>query len=239
MQMIHDYFPSKLALGKQFYNRHEERKLLKANISKVRHTVLVSPRRYGKSSLVHQVVSELDLPKAAIDLFLAHDDKAITRRILQGISDALSQIIPPSEKLLNSIQKIFRNFKVTLSAKYFNIEAAYSGGVFDAVDQIFEALQGLAHIANEHKKVVIFFIDEFQDIANAESAKSIQGAIRHVAQETSDIMFIFSGSNRHLLLELFDDKSMPLYMLCDKLHLERMTSFDYLPYIQTADRFVQ
>lgn len=229
-----DYFPLKLALGDRFYNRKKELVFLKNNIAKCRHTVLVSPRRYGKSSLVHQAVAEAKIPFASIDLFLAHDDQTITRRILQGVADVITQIIPANEKFLILLQKIFRNFKVTLGAKYFNLEVSYDKGVHDTVDQIFSALQALAKLAKDKNKLVLFFIDEFQDIANADNAKAIQGAIRHVAQETADIIFIFSGSNRHLLLELFDDKSMPLYMLCDKLNLQRMSSQDYEPYIQKA-----
>lgn len=229
-----DYFPSKLAQGDRFCNRKTEKKFLKDNISKCRPTVLVSPRRYGKSSLVHRVAAELNMPFTSIDLFLANDDRAITRRILQGISEAVTQIMPVSEKFLAGLQKIFRHFKVTLAAKCFSVEASYHAEVFDAVDQVFNALQSLATLARDKKKSILFFIDEFQDIANADNAKSIQGAIRHVAQETSNIIFVFSGSNRSLLLELFDDKSMPLYMLCDKLNLQRISSKDYWSYVQSA-----
>lgn len=229
-----DYFPAKLAHGPRFCNRHAERTLLKQYIHDGRHTVLVSPRRYGKSSLVHQVVSELSFPCASIDLFLAHDDKATVKRLLKGVSDAVSQILPPNSKFLDTVQGLFRQFRVSISARCFNIEASFDAIAFDATDQLFNALQALDDLAKRKKKHVIFFIDEFQDITSAESAKSLQGAIRHIAQKTSNLVFIFSGSNRHLLLELFDDKSMPIYMLCDKLHLQRMASADYLPHIQKA-----
>ena len=229
-----DYFPSKLAIGTQFCNRKSEQQLLKDNIKKGRHTVLLSPRRYGKSSLATKVVSEIKLPFVSIDLFLANTDEAITKRMMQGIAAAVSQLLPPTEKLLDVVQKAFRHFKVSLSAKYFNIEATFEGGMSSSVDQIFNALEGLAQLAKLKQKRVVFFIDEFQDIAQSENSKAIQGAIRHVAQATSDIVFIFSGSNRHLLAELFDDKSMPLYMLCDKIHLERMGSNHYLPHLDKA-----
>lgn len=229
-----DYFPSKLALGDRFCNRTSERKLMTGNIAKGRHMVLISPRRYGKSSLAHKVVSELKIPCTSIDLFLAHDDAAVTKRILQGTAEIVSTILPLNEKFLGIVQKMFQNFKVTLAAKSFNIEATYSAGVFDPTDQVFSALRTLAKLVADKKKQVLFFIDEFQDIASAQSAKSIQGAIRHVAQETSNIIFVFSGSNRHLLLELFDDKSMPLYMLCDKLNLQRIASKHYWSYVQSA-----
>ncbi len=49
-----DYFPSKLATGKAFCNRINELTQLRMNINKSRHTVIYSPRRYGKSSLVNK-----------------------------------------------------------------------------------------------------------------------------------------------------------------------------------------
>ena len=176
------------------------------------------------------------MPVVSVDLFLAYDDKVITKRILQGISEAVSQILPVTQKLLAFVQRIFHHFRVTLSAQYFNIEVSYDPKVFDPVDLIFNALEALAKLAKDKKKQVLFFIDEFQEITQTESSRAIQGALRHVAQETSDLIFVFSGSHRHLLLTLFDDKALPFYMLCDKMHIKRMSSKDYAPYIQKAAR---
>lgn len=228
-----DYFPSKLAKAPRFCNRKEERKLLSNNIQLGRHTVLVSPRRYGKSSLVHQVVLDMRLPCAAIDLFLAHDSKAITKRMLNGISSVISHIMPLSQKALTITQSFFSHFKVVIEASGFSLQFAQNSG-FDPVEQIFDSLKSLAKLAESRQKKVLLFLDEFQDIANADNSKSIQGAIRNIAQDTSNLIFVFSGSTRHLLLELFDDKNKPLYMLCDKILLDRMSSEDYKPYIQDA-----
>lgn len=229
---MRDPFPSKLALGSQFCNREEERLFLKANIEKCRHTVVVAPRRYGKSSLILKVIQETKAPFASVDLFLAHDDKAVTKRLLVGIAQAVSHLMPLNQKVLSKLQGFFSKFRISLSAGGFVLDAASETGVFDSVDQIFSALEGLANLAKEEGKQLVFFIDEFQDMREAASSKAIQGAIRHVAQETSNIIFIFSGSNRRLLLELFDDKSKPLYMLCDMLYLERILSKDYWPHLQ-------
>ena len=226
-----DYFPSKLAMGKAFCNRINELKQLNTNIKKSRHTVIYSPRRYGKSSLVNKIVTDLNLPYATIDLFLAHDDRMITKRIMIGISGIISQILTPSEKILKKVQDHFRNFKVTLGSKGFYIENSFTANAYDTVDQIHEALNILDSIAIEKNCKVIIFFDEFQDIINSESSKSIQGAIRNIAQSTNNIVFIFSGSYQHMLAELFDDKSKPLYMLCDKIYLERIFAIEYKKHI--------
>lgn len=230
--MSHDYFPSKLALGAQFCNRVVEKAALHNNIAQGRHTVLIAPRRYGKSSLVLKVADESALPLVSIDLFLAHDDNAVTKRILAGIGQGISQIMPLEQKVLMKLQSIFNHFRISLTAGGFAIDASAAIGDTDFVDQIFSALKGLAKLVSQQKKKLVVFIDEFQDIREANNAKSIQGAIRHVAQETDVIIFIFSGSNRRLLMELFDDKSKPLYMLCELFRLERIASKDYLPHIQ-------
>ncbi len=226
-----DYFPSKLATGKAFCNRINESKQLNTNINKCRHTVIYSPRRYGKSSLVNKVVTDLNLPCVSIDLFLAHDDRMITKRIMVGISSIISQILTPSEKLLKKVQEHFRNFKVTMGTKGFYIENSFTANSYDIVDQIHEALTILNEITIEKTCKVIIFLDEFQDIINSESSKSIQGAIRNIAQNTNNIVFIFSGSYQHMLAELFDDKSKPLYMLCDKMYLDRIFGIEYKKHI--------
>ena len=224
---ITDYFPTKLATGKAFCNRQNEIKFINENINKCRHIVIYSPRRYGKSSLVNKIVTDQKLTHAVIDLFLAHDDRMITKRIMIGISHIISQILSPTEKALKKVQDNFRNFKVSLNIYGFSIESSFVANALDRVDQIYEALTILNLIAKEKNEKVIIFFDEFQDIVNSESSKSIQGAIRNVAQSTNNIVFVFSGSYQHMLAELFDDKSKPLYMLCDKIYLERIFSNEY------------
>jgi len=227
-----DHFPLNIATGDQFRNRSDEKALLNRNIGLVRHTVLLAPRRYGKSSLVYKVAEESKAPFAVVDLFLAHDDQTITKRILVGVSTLVSKITPASSKALNSIQKYFTNFKVSFSAHDFQIALTHESGVTHSVDHIFDALKNLSQLATVKKQKIILFIDEFQDIAQAESAKSIQGAIRHVAQSATHLVFIFSGSTRHLLLELFNDSKKPLYKLCDKIIIERISADHYMSYLQ-------
>lgn len=227
-----DHFPLKVASGNQFLNRTEEKALLNRNIGLVRHTVLLAPRRYGKSSLVYKVAEENKAPFAVVDLFLAHDDQAVTKRILQGVSNLVSQITPMTTKALQSVQKYFTNFKISFSAHGFQITLAHESGVVNSADQIVDALDNLSALAMAKKQKIILFIDEFQDIIQVPNAKSIEGAIRHVAQSTQFLVFIFSGSTRNLLLELFDDSKKPLYKLCDKMIIDRISSDHYIPYLQ-------
>ena len=230
-----DYFPLRLATGNRFCNRQQEQAELKRNVELARHTVLVSPRRYGKSSLVHKIIKDMKIPAAYIDFFMAHDDKTITLRVLTGIASVLSQIMPLTQKTISTLEKYFTRLKLALTVKGIGFSLSYNNErEFDAAAQIHEALKGLAAVAKKQNKKVVIFIDEFQDIINAENSQSIQGALRNIAQEHNEIIFIFSGSSRRLLLDIFDDSKKPFYMLCDKMILNRMTSDHYYPYIQKA-----
>src|SRR3989338_5032371 len=120
-----DHFPLRIATGEQFRNRLDEKALLNRNIDLTRHTVLLAPRRYGKSSLVYKVAEESKAPFAVIDLFLAHDEQAMTKRRVLGISQIVSRITPITTKALHSIQKHFNNFKVNFSTHEFQISVAH------------------------------------------------------------------------------------------------------------------
>ncbi len=185
--------------------------------------------------IVHKVLTDMHAPAAYIDFFMAHDDASIASRILTGVGNALAQIMPMTQKTLQVLQKTFSHLKLAMTVAGIEFSASYHNRqTLDATAQIYEALQGLALIAAQKKKQVVLFIDEFQDIINAEHAQTIQGALRSIAQEYAQIVFIFSGSSRHLLLDIFDDRKKPFYMLCDKIELERMSSEHYFNYIQSV-----
>lgn len=228
-----ELFPLRVAT-ERFCNRIEERALLKRTITEKRPTVLISPRRYGKSSLALKVIEELALPFVEIDLLTAYDDDTICRRIIDGVAKVLSQILPLNLKTLQAIEKVIKGAKVSLN--YHGIELGFASQHVraDLIQQMMDALEGLEAIASKSKKPVVFFIDEFQRVAETPKGAAIQGAVRHVAQKTKWISFLFSGSSRHLLSKIFEDSSLPLYMMCDKLLLERIHREDYVPYIQEA-----
>ena len=97
---------------------------------------------------------------------------------------------------------------------------------------ILSSLKKLDEILQSKNKTAIFFIDEFQRLPQISESSTIEGALRHIAQSSKNIMFIFSGSNRHLLSAMFDDKNKPLYKLCDRMILDRIEQKKYIPFIQ-------
>jgi|LauGreDrversion4_2_1035121.scaffolds.fasta_scaffold132383_3 AAA+ ATPase superfamily predicted ATPase len=234
-----DYFPVTLAKEESFCNRVAERQELLSNILKCKHTVLASPRRYGKTSLVYQVITENNIPCAKIDLFMAVDDASICKFITDAVEQAIKQIIPFSTQVSNKILKIFHAFDV--SVKLGNKEYGLSFKKQISTQQmneiyvayIYEALKSLSELAKLEQKTIVVFIDEFQEIIAGDSCNAIMGAIRNVAQESEFLAFIFSGSKRHLLSTLFNENRKPLYMMCSNLTLERIKVKEYREHLNS------
>lgn len=96
-------FPIGIATGEAFCNRDNERKILKDNINANRHTVLLAPRRYGKTSLVSEVIEQLSYPSCNMDFLLAADARAVEAVILEKIGELLQSILPQTKKPMKKI----------------------------------------------------------------------------------------------------------------------------------------
>jgi AAA+ ATPase superfamily predicted ATPase len=226
-------FPRSIAIGKAFFNRKKEKKKLKNNILANRHTLLTSPRRYGKTSLIWEVIRNLKYPDCKIDFFAVTDEISVRDAIFDGIGYGLPKLLPRGKLLLErlSMQLKRLNPKIEISLLGQKISFIAEKSVPLSIKDI---LLGLDALAVQHNKKVVVLIDEFQQLATLKNASIIEGAIRHAVQQSQNICYLFSGSNRHLLSSIFDDPSRPFYHLCDRINIERITQEDYIPYLQEA-----
>lgn len=226
------YFPLGLAEGESFCNRIQERKKLQNNIHNNINTVIVSPRRFGKSSLILYVLNEIKIPYGRVDLFVALDEATVAREIIDGVNGLLNLVIGKPEQIISSMKEILKNIstKWSIGTDGVSVELTRKEKKDNAL-AVRDALIILDEILKKQNKKAVFFIDEFQEIAVVAEAKGIEGAIRIVAEKSRNLVFIFSGSNRHALSSMFDDRSRPLYMLCDQITLGRISKEDYINFI--------
>jgi uncharacterized protein len=230
-------FPLGIAVGENFCNRKEERARLAKNIKSGQHSLITSPRRYGKTSLVFYTINELGIPFGEADLFVSIDVKRIEQNILSGVKQTITKVSKLTEQTLNIIREYFKN----KNAQWFigthgvNITLIPAPNT-DHITNIIEALQALENLLHKQNKRAVLFLDEIQEMGEVAEGKGIEGAIRHVAQQTKHLAFVFSGSNRHLLSKMFYDKSRPLYKLCDRIVLERINTSEYTKHLNEFAR---
>lgn len=232
MSTYTNYFPLGIAKGDAFCNRVSERKQLVSNVQKNKHSIVISTRRYGKSSLVLYSLEESKLSYERVDLFVAVSIKTIQDQILKGVKNLITKVSTAPEQAVGFIKNYIKSLKSKwiVGTDGINIELIPEENGDPAII-IMEALKMLENVLSKKGKKAVFFIDEFQEIGVLANTSGIEGAIRHVAQESENLCFIFSGSNRHILANMFDDKSSPLYMLCDRVTIDRIKEKDYIDYL--------
>jgi len=81
---------------------------------------------------------------------------------------------------------------------------------------------------------ILFEMDEFQQIGSLDTGHAIEAQIRDAVQYARATTYIFLGSNRHLLEQMFSDKSRPFYNLCRIIRLERIDASHYRMHLQDA-----
>ena len=230
-----DFFPLGIAAGQAFCNRQDETNLLLNNIKNCKHTLLMAPRRYGKSSLALHAISLSGFPAVEIDFYMARSEQVIERYILNGVIDLIGKALGPVDKLIASIKKSVKTLKPKLNIGNNNFSLELTAEInSDPATNVKEALLLLERLLSEQNKHAVLLLDEFQNVGVIAKGMGIEGAIRHVAQKTKHLMLIFSGSNRKLLQTMFDDDMRPLYKLCWKLILNRISAEHYKKHLLKA-----
>ncbi len=229
-----DYFPLTTAYGEAFCNRKEEVAHLTKNIEMVRPTLIMSPRRYGKTSLALRTFKLSKHIYSYIDFYKELSAEDIENAIMNGVGQLLGKIESKPKQLMRLASEFFSDMHVNLSIKKVEVSVEINGRKKKTADNIQDALESLHALAKKKKLLVVFFIDEFQKLAEITEDHSIEAAIRSVAQTSKNIAFVFSGSNRHLIRDMFYDSNRPFYKMCDIMKLDRIGKEHYFPYIQHA-----
>jgi len=237
--MSKTFFPLTIATGDNFCNREKIRMQIKNNIEQIQPTLLSAPRRYGKTSLVEQVL-QYDIPRSclknhfshSIELLMAHDLESVQSIILSGIGRLAGDILPFHKSAMIKLQGYFSAMRPEYTMDIKGPRVALSPKV--SLQSITEGLMRLDQMAQKENVTVTLAMDEFQQIATVKQHAEIEAAIRAAVQRSTRVSYIFTGSNRHLLDIMFENASRPFFGQCERISLERISEDKYRPFILTA-----
>ncbi len=226
-------FPLGKAYGDAFCNREQETQRLLGNLQQGKHTLIIAPRRYGKSSLAERAIEQSLLPSVKINFHLCTSEAEVSQLVLDSVIKLIGKSIGNIEKLMSSVKKYISNLEPLLSfgGDQVKLKLTPKNQLNYAVI-ISEALLLLENLLFEKNKKAVIFLDEFQEIDKISKKRGLEGAFRTAAQEMRCLSLIFSGSVRSLLLSMFEDENRPLYKLCRKIKLDRIAAVDYEKHIQ-------
>ena len=191
----------KIVSDRDFTDRTQESSKLLANFLSQTNTAIISPRRWGKSSLVNKVIK------------LASE---ANNKLLFVRMNAFKCETP---------QEFYELFaKRTLEELSLGVDWRDASVGEDVLN-----LPQL--IAKKRKKKVIVCIDEFQQIGEFEQSSRFQKILRNHWQEQTDVAYILYGSKKHMMLDIFGEYGKPFYRFCDMMFLPKIGNKDWQEYI--------
>ena len=226
-------FPSGIATDEAFCNREQEREQLRGYIHNTEHVALLAPRRYGKTSLTNQVVQEIDIEYAWIELFAVTSFESAQNTIASAVGQLIFDLAPDIKKLQMKIKHFFQKMKPEIVIGGLGQKVVLHP-LDSTTETITSLLLELDRFAGSLGKQAVIVLDEFQQIAQVKNGHAIEACIRQAVERSEHISYIFSGSNRHMLSDMFSQSSRPLYRLCKLLILDRISYASYQSFIQQA-----
>lgn len=224
----------KLAKQNNFTDREQETQHLIRNFNSLINTIIISPRRWGKSSLVYkaaqQIMSEnTNIKVCIIDLFNVKTEAEFYCAYAESI---IKNTASRWEEMAENTKKFFTNLlpKFNFSADPFNSFSLNFD--FDEVvknpDEVLDLAENIA--AAKGLKIVVC-IDEFQNLANFSDSVAFQRKLRAHFQQHEHVSYCLYGSKRHMMLDVFTNPNMPFYNFGDLLFLEKIDTEHWIDFI--------
>lgn len=224
-----------IATGEYFTNRVSELRALESDMRSGQNVVIISPRRYGKTSLVSKALDSVrqdGLLTAYIDLFNAPTKE----RLVQLLADAIFKgLESPFEQRVKAAREIFKNLSVKPVFTLGDdgkpaMELAPAARAADVDRDLDQLLHMPQEIADRRGKHVLLVIDEFQEILSIDP--HLLGRMRAIFQHQTAVSHIYMGSRFHLMNEVFNDINQPFYRSAKHLPLEPIRAEDFQAFIR-------
>ena len=218
--------------GSYFTDREEETKRLEANLTHGINTVLISPRRWGKTSLVRKVIANNkrdDIRYVLLDMFYCKSEAAfyhlLANEIIKQTSSKLDEWIENGKRFLSNITPKFSFGSDPLN----DFSISFEWNPKDGTD--IEILQLPEKIAEKKGIRVVVCFDEFQQIGTFEDPLIFQKKLRSVWQHQQNVTYCMFGSKMHMMESMFSDTSCPLYKFGDILFLKKIPTKEWVAFI--------
>jgi AAA+ ATPase superfamily predicted ATPase len=215
-----------------FCDREEEtRRMLTASESK-RNITLISLRRMGKTGLIRHVLAQTSRKRNTASFYL---DLLPTTKLEEFIqlfgNQVVTRLEPKHEQFLKKIGSFFSGISPTLKYDATTGEPSLDFSIHTPQDAKYTLDKLFAYIDQQEKKIIIAF-DEFQQILNYPE-KNIEALLRSNIQACKNASYIFSGSQKGMLVSMFSGHGKPFFQNSEILHLEPIDPAVYSAFITT------
>lgn len=226
----------RLAEKESFIDRVEDRRELKNFLRHGINVILVSPRRWGKSSLVRTSMEELMQEESKTKVCFMDASKIHTKEefynkfasiVIQGVSSTLEQKLSDLVKFINRFTPSITIASDPMNSVEVNLKV---NPVKESPENI---LQLPERIAEAKGIKIIVCIDEFQQLANLPKWKNLEAMLRAEWQLQHHTTYCLYGSKMHMMKDIFNKTNSPFFKFGQLMNLKRIAKEYWIPYIMS------
>lgn len=208
-----------------FTNRTEEIQKVKSVLNSENHLIVISPRRYGKTSLINKVVKELKRSFILLDL-----------QLITSAEDFAAQLLKRAYKIfpLEKIKQLIKSFRiipsVSINPVTGELDVSFRPSASSSTSAIEDVLNLIEKLSPPNKKIIIVF-DEFQEVKRID--KELDRHLRAFMQHHKNINHVFLGSQESLIRDIFEKKKSPFYHFGFLFPLSKIPADEFHSYLST------
>jgi len=214
-----------------FCDREKESAELTNSLLNGRNMVIISPRRMGKTGLIQHCFHQPKIRNTHYTFFIDIYATGSLRELVFIFGKKIFDTLKPKDKTF--VDKFFAMVSSLRAA--FKLDSVTGMPVFDiGISEIYQPERSLEEIfayLESADKPCIVAIDEFQQIAGYPE-KNIEAVMRTYIQQCKHTNFIFSGSQRHMMQNIFFSASRPFYQSAGLINLDPIKPEAYLSFAQ-------
>lgn len=226
--------PGKPVTGKDFIGRDKEISLIMEYLKMGQSIVLIAPRRFGKTSLVLELLQRLQKQKyytAYVDVFTNPSidllAAGVTAQVLKNHKLNLQ-----FHKAKNSALEMLRNVQLKAVLNDFEFIAGFAEKDHNQWDLISESIDFVDAFAGKHKKKMICAYDEFGDINKFDKKEELVKLFRSKIQQHKNSTYIFSGSYESVMQAMFVTKESPFFRMARIIRLSYLEKEVLIPHLK-------
>ena len=224
----------KTVFDQTFINRKDEIEHLWLNLRSGINTVLISPRRYGKSSLVKHTAflnnQNSTIKWCFMDMFTIRNEEDFCQTFS-------TEIIKATSTKWQDWQKTAKNILGSMSPEIVlginpNIDFKIKMNWQTVKSNKKEILNLPEKIAKKLGLKIIVCLDEFQNIHTFSNSESFEKELRAYWQQHENVSYCIYGSKRTLMSEIFNKKNRAFYRFGDVIMLDKISENHWVEFIQ-------
>ena len=214
-----------------FCDRVEETAGIISALQNGRNVSLIAPRRMGKTGLIHNVFHEIQQKDASaacfyVDIFATRSVEDFVNLLGRSI---VGKLDTPMQKASGMVASFFKSAKVVFSTDMLTglPEASLSFEPQMAKSTLEEIF---AYLRNSDRECYVA-LDEFQQILEYEDT-GIEAMLRSMIQFCHNVHFIFSGSKRHMMVDIFTNAKRPFFQSTECMSLYPIPEDSYFSFVE-------